>query len=963
MPRRETPLTGGDGPLLRLARELRQLRGSAGSPSYRALSARAHYSIATLSGAAAGHRLPTLDVTLAYVRACGGDVDEWEERWHHVAAELAADTATERHEDAGREEHRPPYAGLAAFGADDSDRFFGRERLVEDLAETLAERRFVAVFGASGAGKSSVLRAGLLPRLRSAGCRVIAFTPGLHPLEELAVRLAGSACTTPGRLHQDFSTAPENLHLTLRQLAAHEPEGAETVIVVDQFEELFTICRSQEERTRFISALVAVARASNSAGRIVLGVRADFYPHCAEHGELVEAFRDAQVTVGPMSVDELHSVIVRPALQAGCRVEGQLLAHLIGQVQGRAAALPLLSHALLETWRRRRGNVLTLDGFRAVGGIEGSLAQTGEAFYADLTPARQDIARHLFQRLTALGEGAEDTRRRIPRTELNSDEDTTAVLERAVQARLIALDGESVEITHETLIRSWPRLRRWLGENRELLRTSRQLTEAAGTWESLGRDPGALYRGTRLALARQLTDQGAPGLTANERAFLDESLAAERADAAMARRRARQLRLLTALLSVLLLLATGTSYYALRANGKVSRQRNVAVALNAADRASDLEHKDPALAVQVALAAHRLARRGRTRDNLLSTLMAAWAAHRADAVSLAAVPGQHLLATGGGDQTVRLWDVSGSAHRLLSSLKVFHGTVWSVAARPDGRVIAAADASGEIRTFDLADPAGPVALAVFGGRSGAIRSLAYSPDGHTLASAGADRTTRLWDVRDPGHPSQLARLGGHTATVRSVAFDRDAGMLATAGDDQAVQLWDVADPHRPKKLSQWQAHDIIALGVAFSPHANVLATSGGGDSPVRLWSTDDPSHPRKLAELPGHSDVVGGIGFSPGGRALATGSDDRTVLVWDVTRPGRPVVRAKLTGYTTAVSAVAFAADDRTLFTGVYDGLVRTLPVDFTGVIGRACATARPTITPGQWHRYLPGIAYRPPCA
>ncbi|MET9499069.1 hypothetical protein [Streptomyces sp. NPDC006552] len=951
--------------MLRLAAELRKLRHGAGSPSYRSLSALAHYSVATLSGAAAGRRLPTLDVTLAYVRACGGDAGEWERRWYQVAAELAAESDAAG---AAAPEHRPPYAGLVAFEAEDCEWFFGRERLVADLARRVGQRRLVALFGASGAGKTSLLRAGLTPLLRAGGYRVIAFSPGRHPLEELAVRLAEPSGTPPGRLLREFTADPRGVHLTLRQLAAAgAPDAgrgstAGTVLVVDQFEEIFTHCRDEQERTGFLAALLTVARAPKSGGRVVLGVRADFYPHCALHGELVEALRDGQVTVGPMNVDELHSVITRPAARAGCRVEGPLLAHLIAQAQGRAAVLPLLSHALLETWHRRRGHVLTLDGFRAAGGIEGALAQTAETFYAALPPDRQDVTRHLFQRLTTLGDGTEDTRRRITRAGLGTDSATADVLEHAARARLIVLDGDSVEITHEALLRGWPRLRHWLSEDRDLLRTARRLTEAADVWESLGRDPGALYRGARLAPARQLADARTHRLTASERAFLDASLAAERAEVRAARRRTGRLRLLTCLLALLLLLATGTTYYALRAGRQVTEQRNAAVALNASDRASTLEHKDPALARQVALAAHELAPQRRTRDNLLSTLMGTWRAHESEAVALAVVPGGMFVATGGGDRTARLWGLGGSVPRPVSTVRGMHGTVWSLAAAPGGHVLATADASGEIRTWSLADATAPAELAAFGPRDGAIRALAFSPDGRTLASGGADRTTRLWDVRDPARPRQLARLTGHVATVRSVAFDRSGRVVATVGDDRELQLWDVRDPRRPRKYGQWYAHAITALAVAFSPRADLLATAGGGDDSVRLWSTADPARPRRLAVLAGHSDVVGAVAFSPDGRTLATGSDDRTVRLWDVSRPAGPAPRTELTGYTTAVGAVAFAADGRTLFTGVYDGMVRSLPLDFPRVIGRACAAARPVLTEHQWHRYLPGVPFHPPC-
>ena len=606
MSRGERPLDAGDGALLSLAADLRRLRNEAGRPTYRVLSARAHYSVATLSAAAAGHRLPSLAVTLAYVRACGGDPAEWERRWHEVAAELAADAAAGAGE-AGLDDERAPYAGLAAFQADDAERFFGRERLVEELLERLVRRRVVAVFGASGAGKSSLLRAGLVAGLSGQGRRTLLFTPGPHPLEECAIQLAGATGGTPGQLHTELVADPRNLHRLVRQALADDPGEAELVLVVDQFEEVFTLCAEQAERARFIDALLTAARTQNSRCRVVLGVRADFYAHCTSHADLVEALRDAQVVVGPMSADELRQAIVQPAVRAGYTVEGALLATLVAHALGQVGVLPLLSHALVETWRRRRGNTLTLAGFQAAGGIDDALARTAEALHTALNPHQQRIARNLFVRLSVPGEGTEDTKRRITRGELDiADPDVTLVLEHLARGRLLTLDRDSVEITHEALIRCWPRLRDWLAEDREGQRLHRQLTEATGAWESLHRDPGVLYRGTRLALARDWATRNDAALTGREREFLNSSLAAEAGEHAAVRRRARRLRQLVALLTVLLILATTATAYAVHAQQTATGQRNVAVSQKVANQATAMRESDPALAAQLSLAAYRL---------------------------------------------------------------------------------------------------------------------------------------------------------------------------------------------------------------------------------------------------------------------------------------------------------------------------------------------------------------------
>ncbi|SER58775.1 Helix-turn-helix domain-containing protein [Lentzea xinjiangensis] len=369
MPRRERPLDAGDSALLRFARDLRLLRERAGSPTYRELSAETHYSPAVLSQAAAGRRLPSLQVTRAYVRACGGAEDEWEERWREVAAELEPP-------EPAAEPGTSPYVGLAAFRTEDAERFFGREALIRELVSRLGEHRVVVVVGASGSGKSSLLRAGLVPSWPGP---VVLFTPGAHPLEECAIHLGRYAGAPTDPPAEDSRW----LHRSVRRVV---PDTTELVFVVDQFEEVFTLCRDQGERVRFIDQLLTAARAGNSGCRVVLGVRADFYAHCTTHPDLVEVLRDGQVTVGPMTADELRLAVVQPAVRARCTVETALVTRIVAEASGQPGVLPLLSHALLETWRRRRGTTLTLAGYEAAGGVEHAVAHTAEAVFADLPP-------------------------------------------------------------------------------------------------------------------------------------------------------------------------------------------------------------------------------------------------------------------------------------------------------------------------------------------------------------------------------------------------------------------------------------------------------------------------------------------------------------------------------------------------------------------------------------------------
>ncbi|MGH8929952.1 MAG: hypothetical protein ACRDZO_04775 [Egibacteraceae bacterium] len=443
---------------------------------------------------------------------------------------------------------------MAAFQAEDAQWFFGRQRLVVELVVRLSEAPFLAVVGPSGSGKSSALRAGLMPAVRDGALpgadvwATILITPGAHPVEELAVQL-GKQCGASARsLLGDWRAEPAWLRLAGRQALVDAPAGARLLLMVDQFEEVFTLCRDEDERRGLIHALAGLAGEADSQAIVVLGIRADFYARCAEYPELVEVIQDRQVLVGPMTPVESREAITGPAARAGLILEPGLIETVLADLGEAPGSLPLLSHALYETWHRRRGDTLTLEGYRDAGGIRKAIGRTADTVYARLDAGQQRMAKGVFLRLIALGEGTEDTRRRAERAELLDGDAATveAVLDRLAQARLVILDQDSAQVAHEALIREWPTLRGWLAEDREGLRIHRRLTEAADEWETLGRDPGALYRGARLAAAREWASGREERLNERERAFLAESNGRERDELRAARRRILRLRALGA---------------------------------------------------------------------------------------------------------------------------------------------------------------------------------------------------------------------------------------------------------------------------------------------------------------------------------------------------------------------------------------------------------------------------------
>lgn len=523
MARRERPLDEGDSPLLRFAADLRLLRERAGRPTYRQLALRAHSSAASLSTAASGRKLPTLAVTSAYVRACGGDVKEWEARWRALAETLATGGSGSG--------HRPPYLGTAAYAPSDTDRFFGREQLVEELLARLRQDRIAVVVGASGTGKTSLVNAGAIARLRTEdpSGTIITCTPGPNP---------GHTVTRC---------------LTLLD-GARRAGGPEPLLVVDQWEELFTHCHSPAERARFLDALWTATLPGGPSCRMVLAIRADVHHRCATHPLLAATRHNDPLTVGPMTPEQLHRAITEPAARAGCTVEDRLLAVLVAGAAGQSGALPVLSSVLLATWRCG-GNNLTSAGFHAVGGIEQTLARSAESAFAQLSDARRHRTKDVLLRLVE-PDGGNSAPRAVAPGDLDDDPDARAVLEHFADARLLTLDRDRVTLAHTAVQHAWPRLAEWAAEDPEGLRCHRRLTEATGTWQASDRDPAVLYRGSRLAEARNRAAARDRRLTTGEREFLAAGVSAEATrlrEEAAGRARLRAQRRLIAVLAALLM--------------------------------------------------------------------------------------------------------------------------------------------------------------------------------------------------------------------------------------------------------------------------------------------------------------------------------------------------------------------------------------------------------------------------
>ncbi len=843
-----------------------------------------------------------------------------------------------------------PYKGLAAFQASDAAYFYGRERLVGELAARMVGMGLLGVVGPSGSGKSSVVMAGLLPSLAAGllpgserwGHAVL--RPGEHPMEGLETTLA--SCDRGERL----------------------------VLVLDQFEEVFTATVEEAERAAFIDRLVRLA-GQPERSVVVTTIRGDYTDHLTPYPEFAELVASNLVLIGPMAPEELRRAIELPARRVGLRVESSLVDALVEEVADEPGALPLLSTALVELWLAREDGWLRMHTYERTGGVRGAVARLAETSFGQLGGEQREAARAVLLRLVGEGEGEAGVRRRVARGEFDPTTAVQVVLERFTRDRLFTVTDGTVEVAHEALIREWPRLRNWIEEDRAGLLLRRRITEAAQEWERVDRDESLLFRGLRLAEAEEWGSRHAKELNPLERQFVAESKAAAGREAERLRKTNRRLRGLLAGVAAFLVVALVAGSLALVQRGRAERQRKQAQSRELAASAISELPVDPELSLLLSREAAREAPTAEAVNALRQSLIESqvrvgFRGHTGPINAAKFSPDAKLVVTASEDKTARVWDAA--TGKTVAVLRGHTGPVETAEFSPDGKLVVTASDDGTARVWEaatgrklavLAHPRKPHGFPATGVRTaqfssdgklvltafddgariwnwttaqvatfmpselGSLRTARYSPDGKLVATAGPELL--IWNAGTGKLVARGERRQDKETSYFGVEFSEDSRRVVTTGES-GTQLFSVKTGKILAVLSSF------GFSAEFSPNGNLVVTAPSEDgNTATVW---DVRTRRSQAVLRGHTATPSWAKFSPDGKLVVTASDDGTARVW-VASTGQSL--AVLRGHIGALSSVEFSPDGKSVLTAGIDGTARrwqttagTTKVVFSGQLG-----------------------------
>lgn len=891
-----------------LARQLSLLRARSGL-TVRELASRLDVPTATLGGYFSGRHLPGpgyLDLFCSLLEACGVPSEElgpWVEAL--ARARVSSDGRVSL--------PTSPYRGLEPYQTEDAAVFCGRDLATSEILQRLrelsgagsAESRLLVVVGPSGSGKSSLVRAGVVPAV-----------------------LAG-ALDGPARAWTAQVITPGPVPLEALQQCLARPSEGPRLVVVDQLEEIFRL--SLPARKDFLAALDNLKPEN---GAVITVLRADFYEAAAMEPLLLAGLRHNQVLVGPMTEDEVRDAIIGPAQQLGVTVEDGLVELLLADLAPRSptgfahdpGALPLLSYALLATWERAQRNHLTVAAYRAAGRLRGAVRQSAEELYLGLSAKEQSMARRIFCRLVNVEDDVPVTRRRVGMQELEQlGEGATEVLGHFVTARLVTADATGVQVSHEALLSAWPRLADWLDADRAGLRLHHDLSDATNRWVLAGKDPSLLQRGPRLAITSEWAEEHghADELTGNELEFLEASRELEATEKRDARQRARRVKRLLALAASLAVATSVLAGFAIQARDNARTIGRQALSRQVAIEAGQLQGTDPALAMQLALTAYRISPTVQARSALLDASANEMPTRilGAPGPTSAAIDqdGRLLAVAASATDQVQLYTLGTDRLRPAAAVRVAQppSQTFSVALSPDGKLMAAAGTNAEVTLFALAPPSHPRLLAKLGGFKSTVYDVVFGPRGHSLAAASNDGSVRQWRISATGPPS-LADVvrAPQGRSLQAVGYSANGRLLAAAGSDGTLMLWKTGTT-QPRLVIGTGSAEITSL--AFSSSGTLLAT-GGQDDVVRIFSLTRSGGARlERAPLGGFTSYVDSVAFSPDSKDLVAGSSDNSFREWSTST----WTTLDVLYDTDPVTSVHFLASGHTLLTADSGGTVR----------------------------------------
>ncbi|WP_238360926.1 NACHT and WD repeat domain-containing protein [Iningainema tapete] len=718
-----------------------------------------------------------------------------------------------------------PYQGLAAFREANAEYFFGREKATSQLVSAVNSKRLVAVVGASGSGKSSVVFAGLIPQLRRDTVNnwlILSFRPLKNPFESLAKALAAAfnlkdddRYLLEGKLELQLRQDTSTLQTTIERIQTLSPDSqCRLLLVGDQFEEIYTLCADASERKIFLDGLLQAVK-NASLFTLVLTLRADFFSKALDD---YEPFGKALQNYQPellvrMSREELERAIVLPATRLGFQLEFGLSNTIINDIQDGDGRLPMLEFTLTQLWKQQHSGWLTHHAYEKIEGVEKALANYAEAVYAQLSEEQREKAQRVFIQLVHPGEGTEDTRKLATRDEVGDNWDLVTHLadERLVVTNRNELTNEeTVEVVHEALIRHWGRLRGWMQENRKFRVWQEGLKVALQQWEESKKDDGALLRGAPLAVAEDWLKQRGGEVRQAQRWFIEKGVRLRERE----RKQKQRLRLsvIAGLVCALLVIS---GFAALSEIRRINSQ----VSQLSLSSEKYFQQNDQEEALTEVIKAGKL----------LKSFWNPWM-----------TPENRMHAISTLEEVV--YGVKFKTFTVTSGLTVIHSGINS---------------DRKIKTLS--------------GHTSSVTSVSFSPDGKTLAFASDNNTVKLWDINSG---REITTLIGHTFLINSVSFSLDGKTLASASDDYTVKLWDI---NSGREITTLIGHTFPVNSVSFSPDGKTLA-SASKDKTVKLW---DINSGREIKTLKGHTSFVNSVSFSPDGKTLASASTDGTTILWN----------------------------------------------------------------------------------